>query len=398
MPSVIPQDLPAENAVLGSLLIKRDSVESVMEILSPEYFHRPMNAHMFAAIKDLYDHGEPIDAVTVGGRLVEHGFTNPGDWPNMALLMAETPAFDVVSTIHYAKLIERAKAARDVMRYFQDGLLNITDGGDPFQIANNTTTSLLGIGSREVVQLAQTIPELLASEDAISQTLIPQLLMVDHRVIITAKSGSGKSTLLKYVGYCAAQGIHPFTRQDMTPIRVLAIDTENPTESILQTMEPLRSTLQNRSLCFDDERFRVLRRPGGMNIRTHRDRSELQREIAMHQPDLLIAGPVYKLTRKEGNESWEGAAEGFIDVIDDLRTKHHFAVLLEAHVSKHSEDFTPQGSVILSQWAEVGLGLHREDSDPNRTKVERFREDRVQGLGWPSELIRVPGWLFEARF
>jgi hypothetical protein len=150
--------------------------------------------------------------------------------------------------------------------------------------------------------------------------------------------------MTKHLGFCASQGIHPYTHREMDPIRVLVIDAENPLENLLQVMIPLRETLMKYSTDYDDDRFRVWRRPGGISIRNRRDRTELQREIALHRPDLVVAGPAYKLgvTRQRG-ESWEEAATEWLEVWDTLRTNYKFALCLEAHTSK-SEEMDPQGS------------------------------------------------------
>jgi replicative DNA helicase len=249
-----------------------------------------------------------------------------------------------------------------------------------------------------VVQKAQTIQELAMSDAAVSKYVIPGLLAVDHRVIITARPGSGKSTFIKFMGLCAAQGIHPFKHSHMKPARVLSVDAENPGESILSTMIPLESTLMKYSDCFDEERFKIFRSPGGLNIRKRRQRTELQREIALHRPDIVVAGPIYKLNRRESGESYESAAEDFVDILDDLRTKYNFALILEAHPPKNSEEWTPMGSITLSNWAEVGMYLKKENPGDHHVTVGHFREDRLQGLGYPKSMDWSADWCFEGAF
>jgi RecA-family ATPase len=261
----------------------------------------------------------------------------------------------------------------------------------------------LTIGTEVEEQKAKTFQQLLDDKDSFSRVIIPELMNVDHRVVITAKSGIGKSTLLKYIAMCAAQGIQPFRKQPfekwgMDPIRCLAIDAENPIENITQHLKVVQQTLKQRvGDLYDEERFRIYRRPGGMNIRSRRDRVDLQREIALHAPDLVVVGPIYKITRRSPKESWEEATGEFLAIWDDLRTKYEFGVIFESHVSKGTEDWTPQGSILLTQWAEVGLALQTKKSSPNQIFVERFRGDRLSNLHWPTELfINKPDWVFEA--
>ena len=382
------------------MLLKRENCEIILEVLSAGDFYKPVHANMFHAISELYWSGHPIDATTVGSKMAEEG-TPIIDGSIFISLTANVPSTLPTHALAYAKVVETASVGRQLLRMTQDTVADVAEGGDPFDASDELMRSLLTIGSADVGQEAQTIQELEDDDSAMSEVIVPGLLYRDHRGIITAKPGAGKSSLLKMIGMCASQGIQPFTRQDMTPIRVLCVDAENPAANILDTMVPLRETLRARSGVFDEGRFRVWRKPGGMNIRKRRHRTELQREIALHEPDLLLMGPVYKCSRRAPGESYEGAAEGFIDVIDDLRTKknHEFAVLLEAHVSKNTEDFTPQGSIELAQWSELGLALKPEGEFPYRKwDLEDYRGQRVQGLRWPKWLTPEPNWLFEGHF
>lgn len=60
-----PQDLTAEQSVLGGMLLSKDAVADVLERLRPGDFYRPAHQNIYDAILDLYGRGEPADAVTV---------------------------------------------------------------------------------------------------------------------------------------------------------------------------------------------------------------------------------------------------------------------------------------------------------------------------------------------
>ena len=65
-----PNDVEAEQAVLGSMLIDKDAVIDAVEILRPEDFYREENKLIYAAIKSLYQRSEPLDLITVKNELV----------------------------------------------------------------------------------------------------------------------------------------------------------------------------------------------------------------------------------------------------------------------------------------------------------------------------------------
>jgi replicative DNA helicase len=70
-PHVPPQDLAAEQAVLGSMMLSKDAIDEVMDILKPGQHYRPAHELIHNAILDLYNRGEPADPITVASELVK---------------------------------------------------------------------------------------------------------------------------------------------------------------------------------------------------------------------------------------------------------------------------------------------------------------------------------------
>src|SRR5262249_6787082 len=68
-----PQDLLAEQGVLGGMLLSKAAIADVVEILRSGDFYRPAHATIFDAVLDLYGRGEPADAITVAASLADAG-------------------------------------------------------------------------------------------------------------------------------------------------------------------------------------------------------------------------------------------------------------------------------------------------------------------------------------
>ena len=64
-----PQNIEAEQSVLGSLLLNKDAITRIADILLPGSFYRGTHNIIFQAILDLYQKGEPIDLLSVTNRL-----------------------------------------------------------------------------------------------------------------------------------------------------------------------------------------------------------------------------------------------------------------------------------------------------------------------------------------
>ena len=70
---VPPQDLEAEQSVLGSMLLSKDAIADVVEAITGADFYRPAHETVFDAVLELYARGEPADAITVGNELERTG-------------------------------------------------------------------------------------------------------------------------------------------------------------------------------------------------------------------------------------------------------------------------------------------------------------------------------------
>lgn len=76
-PSVVdrtpPQDYAAEQGVLGAMLMSKDAIAEVLEVIKPADFYRPAHELIYQAIIDLYGRGDPADPVTVAAELDRRG-------------------------------------------------------------------------------------------------------------------------------------------------------------------------------------------------------------------------------------------------------------------------------------------------------------------------------------
>ena len=68
-----PQDLVAEQSVLGGMMLSKDAIADCVEVLRGVDFYRPAHESIYEAIIDLYGRGEPADAVTVSDLLTKRG-------------------------------------------------------------------------------------------------------------------------------------------------------------------------------------------------------------------------------------------------------------------------------------------------------------------------------------
>ena len=68
-----PQAMDLEEAVLGALMLEKDALTTVIDILKPESFYKDANQEVYRAIVDLFNNSEPVDMLTVANQLRELG-------------------------------------------------------------------------------------------------------------------------------------------------------------------------------------------------------------------------------------------------------------------------------------------------------------------------------------
>jgi len=103
-----PQDLVAEQCVLGGMLLSKDAIADVVEVLRSTDFYRPAHQTIYDAVIDLYGRGEPADPVTIAAELTRDGtLAKVGGAPYLHTLIASVPT--AANAGYYAQIVrERA--------------------------------------------------------------------------------------------------------------------------------------------------------------------------------------------------------------------------------------------------------------------------------------------------
>ncbi|MFE6390160.1 replicative DNA helicase [Nocardiopsis dassonvillei] len=68
-----PHDIQAEQSVLGGMLLSKDAITQVVEIIRSADFYRPAHQIIYESIVDLFSRGEPVDAISVNAELTKRG-------------------------------------------------------------------------------------------------------------------------------------------------------------------------------------------------------------------------------------------------------------------------------------------------------------------------------------
>ena len=108
---VPPHNIEAEESVLGSMLLSKNAIAEVLEMLHEDDFYRPAHRTVFQSILSLYSHGQAVDAVTVAEFLRRDGVLQDiGGAPFLVTLVSGVPT--AANAAYYARIVKEAGVLR----------------------------------------------------------------------------------------------------------------------------------------------------------------------------------------------------------------------------------------------------------------------------------------------
>jgi replicative DNA helicase len=109
-----PSNLEAEMALLGSILVDREMMATVSEIVGPTDFYAHVHETIFLALVQLYERGEPLDKITLAEELQGRSLLDKvGGLPYLTSLMDTVPT--AASAEYYARIVQEKSALRGLI-------------------------------------------------------------------------------------------------------------------------------------------------------------------------------------------------------------------------------------------------------------------------------------------
>ncbi len=116
---VPPHNIEAEQSILGSILIEKDAILKIADLVAPEDFYRDVHGMIFAAMLELYSKREPIDMLSLGNRLSEKGQLElAGGRTYLIELTSIVPT--AAHVVNYAEIIRKKSTLRNLMSAASD--------------------------------------------------------------------------------------------------------------------------------------------------------------------------------------------------------------------------------------------------------------------------------------
>lgn len=162
-----PQAVDLEEVVLGALMLEKEAVNAVIDILTPEVFYKEAHQLIFAAIKDLFTKSEPIDILTVTNHLKS---TNDLDAVGGAYYISQLTNRVVSSANieYHSRIILQKHIQRQLIQISSETIKDAyEDTADVFDLLDNAENKLFQISENNLRRNYDQMPDLvkLAIED-----------------------------------------------------------------------------------------------------------------------------------------------------------------------------------------------------------------------------------------
>jgi len=396
-----PQDVQAEQSVLGAMLMSKDAVGEVGEVLRGRDFYRPAHELIFDAIVDLFGRGEPADAITVADELAKRG--------ELARVGGHIYLHELLSTVsiasnasYYAEIVREkailrrlveasikiaqmgyagAGAVSDIVDAAQQEIFTVTDGKasedyEPLsKLMESTLDEIEALASHGVMS---GVPTGFRDLDELTNGLHP-----GQMVIIAARPGVGKSTLGLDLARTASiqHGLTTaFFSLEMTKVEIVMrlISAESQVE-----LQDIR-----RGVVSEDKWSRIASRTAAVssaplfiddspNLTMMEIRAKARRLKQRHDLKLIVVDYLQLMTSGKRVESRQVEVSEFSRQMKLLAKELDVPVVALSQLNRLSEQRTDKKPMLsdlresgsLEQDADVVILLHRDDmynQDSNR--------------------------------
>jgi len=433
-----PQDIPAEQSVLGGMLMSKDAIADVVESVRAADFYKPAHAVIFEAIIDLYTRGEPADQITVAADLDRSGqLTRAGGSVYLHTLIATVPT--AANAGFYAQVV----AEKAILRRLVDAgtrIVQLGYGGNDGEVGGGEVDEIVDRAQAEIYEVTERrtsedyvileellqptmdeidaiatrggvslgVPTGFADLDAVTNGLHP-----GQMVIVAARPGIGKSTLaLDVARHCAVK--HHFaaaffslemSKTEITMrllsaeagIKLSAMRSGSMSEQDWQKIVRRMSEISDAPLFIDDS----------PNLTMMEIRAKARRLKQRHDLRLIVVDYLQLMTSGRKVESRQQEVSEFSRQMKLLAKELEVPVIAISQLNRGPEQRTDKRPMLsdlresgsLEQDADMVILVHRPDAweadDPRAGEADLILAKHRNG---PTTTIAVAHQLHYSRF
>lgn len=358
---VQPQAVEVEEAVLGAIMLDREALGIVSDVLRPEIFYTDAHKNIYQACLDLSNSSDPIDLLTVTEKMKDNGTLDRsgGGYYLVELSNRVASAANIES---HARIIAQKHIHREVIRTAMETIKAAYEhGADAFETLDAAMAGLMGIMSpyqtaKSMVTVGDAAQEVLRKIDremsGNGDAVMSGLTRLDNlmggfcpgeMVIVAARPGMGKTELaLTCAGWASRSGKKAhFVTLEMTPAQLAA--------RLMSSRSGVSTGEIRRAKGLDTVKIKALQEAAQwlkghkLTISSHRGKNALwqfvRRQVAKNEMDILFLDYAQLMdddeAKKNGNREQEISA--ISRMLKRISTEFNIPVVVLAQLSRQVE-------------------------------------------------------------
>ena len=409
---VPPQSIPSEQAVLGSIMLRKDAIHEVEDVLTPDSFYVEKNKIIFRAMLDLSLKNEPIDMLSLSTKLSEQKvLERVGGNQYLAEIVSVVPSSTNVK--HYAEIVQKKYVLRSLIEaadYVSE--LGFEEGDDHMDdildMAEKKIFSVISSPkSQKFINLKDALPEAWERLEKLHEhkdmlrglpTGFRDLdnalsgLQKSDLIIIAARPSMGKTTLALDIARMSS-----ITHDKSVLIFSLEMSSQQLVDRMLSAQSRVNAWNLRTGRLSSDREFSQLRdsldrlakakiyiddQPGNSIVRMKALSRRLKAEKGL---DLIVVDYLQLMTTSKNYDSMVNQVTEISRSLKSLAKELNVPVLALSQLSRAVEsrggkprlsDLRDSGSI--EQDADVVMFIHREDKNKDESEKTNIAEILIE--------------------
>ena len=145
-----PQSLESEMCLLGGLMLDKEAIVKVADLLEPRDFYKPIHRIIYEAMLDLFSSNEPVDLLSVSGRLKDKAkIEEVGGHSYLTELINTVPTAAHVSS--YAKTVQNKRILRDLISVsYEISEMGYNEAEDPNVLVDQAEQKIFSVAQKSL--------------------------------------------------------------------------------------------------------------------------------------------------------------------------------------------------------------------------------------------------------
>ncbi|MDI6744341.1 MAG: replicative DNA helicase [Thermodesulfovibrionales bacterium] len=156
-----PQNIEAEQSVLGAIMIENDAFPKIIEIITREDFYREAHRKIFDAMIELFEKNEPIDLITISEELRKRNDLDAvGGEPYLSALASQVPT--AANIKYHSKIIREKSLMRSLIKSASEIAGKVyEDNMDADELVDNAERIIFNISDKRIKASFVTLKDLI---------------------------------------------------------------------------------------------------------------------------------------------------------------------------------------------------------------------------------------------